>query len=181
MKKVLFFAVAALMLLATGCKKEPTEINQVNLPDKATVQGYVRYVTSDKSGKANDPEIVPNAQVFIYYGIKDDKGNMNYTRYDVEADKNGYFTQQYGVKPGQVIDEVKVQCSMSVDANHPGKFSTTYAYNKDSKKFEEASADYFAEVSKTNLVGGNSYMYDVLMAAVAYTSDPNLLQPGEKL
>ena len=66
---------------------------------------------------------------------------------------------------------------MSVDADHPEKFETTYAYNTSNSKWEETSADYYAEVSKTNLTGGNSYFYDVQMVAVAYTSDPLLTQP----
>lgn len=182
MKKVFLFAVAAVSLLLTGCNVQPTEINAEDLPDKVTVMGNVRYTAIDKSGKNLDAEALSNYPVILYYGVKDpETGNMNYKRYDLTSDKNGAFSIDLGVKPGQVIDEVKIQATLYVDADKPGKYTASYAYHKTDKKMVESSTIYYNEVSKKNLAAGNAYYYDVNLTPATYTSDPELLQPGEVL
>ena len=39
------------------------------------------------------------------------------------------------------------------------------------------NADFFGEVAKQNLAAGSSYYYALEVAAVAYTSSPDLEQP----
>ena len=182
MKKVFLFAVAAVSLLLTGCNVQPTEINAEDLPDKVTIYGNVRYTAVDKNLKNSDPETLANYRVILYYGVKDpETGNMNYKRYDLTSDKNGNFSTELGVKPGQVIDEVKIQATLYVDMDKPGKYTASYSYDKSAKKNVESSTIYYTEVSKTNLTAGKAYFYDVNLVPSAYTSSPDLLQPGEKL
>lgn len=176
MKKCFFFAVAAMMLLATGCNLQPTEINAEDLPDQVKISGFLRYTAIDKNGKGIDPVVAPKSPVYVFYGTKVD-GNMQYKRYDLTSDAQGYFSMSLGVKPGQVIDEVKVQGSLYVDMAKPGMFTPSYARNTDSGKMEMSSTEYFGEVSKTNLVCGKAYFYDVNMTPSAYTSNPDLEQP----
>lgn len=185
MKKVFLFAVAAVSLLLASCNVQPTEINAEDLPDKVTVMGNVRYTATTLSGstlKTQDPEALANYPVILYYGIKDPETSaVNYKRYDLTTDKTGAFSIELGVKPGQVIDEVKVQATLFVDADKPGKYTASATYNKSTKKNQESSTVYFSEVSKSNLVSGKTYFYDVNLVPSAYTSDPDLLQPGESI
>ena len=183
MKQVFLFAVAAVSLLLMGCNVQPTEINAEDLPDKVTIYGNVRYTATTLKGsslKKQDPEALANYPVILYYGVKDpETGNMNYKRYDLTSDKNGNFTTELGVKPGQTIDEVKIQATLYVDADKPGKYTASATYNKTTKKNEESSTIYYIEVSKTNLTAGQAYFYDVNLIPSAYTSNPDLQQPGE--
>ena len=172
MKKILFFAVAAIALLATSCTVEPTEINANDLNDKVYVHGFVRYTPFNSQGKAADAVAVGKQAIILYYGIKEgDK--MNYQRYDLVTNRDGYFSTNLGVRPGQVIDEVKVQCRLFVEEG-------SYAYNKKTKKYVLADTEFFAEVVKKDLTAGSSFFFDVDMVPVAYTSDPDLRQPDEK-
>ena len=103
--------------------------------------------------------------------MKDAEGKMAYTHYTLKTNEDGYFTIDLPLQPGKVIiDEVKVVCSFSLDL-------ATYAYNKVSKKWELTNADFFGEVAKQNLAAGSSYYYALEVAAVAYTSSPDLEQP----
>ena len=103
--------------------------------------------------------------------MKDAEGKMAYTHYALKTDEDGYFTIDLALQPGKVIiDEVKVVCSFSLE-------DATYAYNKVSKKWELTDADFFGEVAKQNLAAGSSYYYPLEVAAVAYTSSPDLEQP----
>jgi hypothetical protein len=89
----------------------------------------------------------------------------------VKTDDEGYFSIDLPLQPGKVIiDEVKVVCSFSLE-------DATYAYNNVSKKWELTDADFFGEVAKQNLAAGSSYYYPLEVAAVAYTSNPDLDQP----
>jgi hypothetical protein len=89
----------------------------------------------------------------------------------VKTNEDGYFAIDLPLQPGKVIiDEVKVVCSFSLE-------DATYAYNKVSKKWELTDADFFGEVAKQNLAAGSSYYYALEVAAVAYTSSPDLEQP----
>lgn len=178
MKKVFLFAVAAVSLLLTGCNVQPTEINAEDLPDKVTIMGNVRYTAVDKNAKNLDAEALSNYPVILYYGVKDpESGNMNYKRYDLTSDKSGAFSIDLGVKPGQVIDEVKIQATLYVDMDKPGKYTASFALNQTTSKMEESSTIYYTEVSKTNLAAGNAYYYDINLVPSAYTSSPELKQP----
>lgn len=185
MKKVFLFAVAAMSLLLMGCNVQPTEINAEDLPDKVTVIGSVRYTATTISGstlKTQDPETLKNYPVILYYGIKDpETGIINYKRYDLTSDKNGNISTELGVKPGQTIDEVKIQATLYVDADKPGNYTASATFNKSTKKNQESSTVYYTEVSKVNLTAGKSYFYDINLVPSVYTSDPDLLQPGEIL
>jgi len=177
MKKVFLFAVAAVSLLLMGCNVQPTEINAEDLPDKVTIYGNVRYTATTSKG-VQDPETLANYPVILYYGVKDpETGNMNYKRYDLTSDKSGNFSTELGVKPGQVIDEVKIQATLYVDMDKPGKYTASVALNKKTSKTEESSTIYYTEVSKTNLTAGKAYFYDVNLVPSAYTSNPDLQQP----
>ena len=181
MKKVFLFAVAAVSLLLMGCNVQPTEINAEDLPDKVTIYGNVRYtatIIQSNALKTQDPEALANYPVILYYGIKDpETGNMNYKRYDLTSDKTGNFSIELGVKPGQTIDEVKIQATLFVDMAKPGKYTASATQNEKTSKNEESSTIYYTEVSKTNLTAGKAYFYDVNLVPSAYTSNPDLKQP----
>lgn len=173
MKKLFFFALAAVAMLTTGCEKlQQSELSEADLKDKVSINGYVRYTVNDSKGTAKKPEFLADQPIVLYYGTKDKDGNMTYTHYDLKTDADGCFSKQLYVKPGQAIDEVKVVCSFSME-------DATYAYNKDSKRWELTSADFYGQVTKQNLAVGSSYYFPVEVAAVAYTSNPSLTQPGE--
>ncbi|GEM_PF-1273589 len=173
MKKLFFLAVAAIALLTTSCERvQSTEVSEQNLKDKVTISGYARYIVVNSKGESKDPEMLEDQDLILYYGMKDAEGNMVYTHYDLKTDEDGYFATTLGVKPGQVIDEVKVQCSFSLE-------DATYAWNKVAKKYEKTNADFFGETVKQNLAAGSSYVFVVEAKAVAYTSNPDLEQPDE--
>ena len=180
MKKIFYFVVAAFALLATGCNVQPTEIEENNLPDKVVVSGHVRYIAHiDKNGKipaVKDLEVVENAEVIIFYGIKDpETGNMNYKRYPVKANEDGFFTYTFGVKPGQVIDEVKCQCTYVADDD-----SDIEMFGKNVEgKWIETTGILFGEVPITNLAAGSSYYYDIIIHPVTYTAEPGMEQPKD--
>ena len=161
MKKILFLAVAIIALITTGCENlQPTQVSSKDLKDKVTVSGYARYTVNNGKGEAQK-----------YYGMKDAEGKMSYTHYALKTNEDGYFTIDLALQPGKVIiDEVKVVCSFSLE-------DATYAYNTVSKKWELTNADFFGEVAKQNLAAGSSYYYPLEVAAVAYTSNPDLDQP----
>ena len=164
-------------MLATGCNVQPTEIEENNLPDKVVVSGHVRYMAYDKGGKLpvpKDMEVVENAEVIIFYGILDpETGNMNYKRYPVKADEDGFFTYTFGVKPGQVIDEVKCQCTYVVTDD-----SDIQMFGKSVEgKWIETTGVLYGEVPISNLAAGSSYYYDLIIIPVTYTAEPGMVQP----
>ena len=172
MKKYLFLAVAAAAMLFSGCENlQPTEVSKADIKDKVTVSGYARYVVNNNQGAVQKPQLLEDQALVLYYGMKDAEGNMSYTHYDLKTDEAGFFSIALPLQPGKVtIDEVKVQCSFSLEAS-------TYGYNDSSNRWEMTDADFFGEVAKQNLAAGNAYYYDIMVAAVAYTSNPNLKQP----
>ena len=173
MKKYIFMAVAAAAMLFSSCEKvKTTEVSGVDTQNKVTVRGYARYVVTDSKGSVKKPELLENTPLILYYGTKSADGKtMSYVPYDLKTDADGYFTIDLALEPGKVvIDEVKVVCSFSREEE-------TYAYNEKTSKWVQTDADFFGEVAKQNLAAGNSYYYDLLVAAVAYTSSPDLVQP----
>ena len=175
MKKILFLAVAVIALITTGCENmQPTQVSSKDLKDKVTVSGYARYSVTklvNGKGQVQKPQLLTDQDLVLYYGMKDAEGKMAYTHYALKTNEDGYFAIDLPLQPGKVIiDEVKVVCSFSLDL-------ATYAYNKVSKKWEMTNADFFGEVAKQNLAAGSSYYYALEVAAVAYTSSPDLEQP----
>ena len=172
MKKILFLAVAVIALITTGCENlQPTQVSSKDLKDKVTVSGYARYTVNNGKGEAQKPELLTDQELVLYYGMKDAEGKMSYTHYALKTNEDGYFAIDLALQPGKVIiDEVKVVCSFSLE-------DATYAYNTVSKKWELTDADFFGEVAKQNLAAGSSYYYPLEVAAVAYTSNPDLDQP----
>lgn len=172
MKKYLFMALAAAAMLFSGCENlQPTEVSQKDLKDKVTVSGYARYKVNNSNGDAQKPQLLNDQALVLYYGMKDAEGNMSYTHYDLKTDEAGFFSIALPLPAGKVIiDEVKVVCSFSLEAS-------TYGYNESSKRWEMTDADFYGEVTKQNLAAGSAYYYDIMVAAVAYTSNPNLTQP----
>lgn len=171
MKKYLYLVVAALAMLATSCEKvQQSELSEADLKDKVTINGYVRYTVNGSNGAAQKPQYMPDQPIVLYYGTKDKDGNMSYVHYDLKTDEEGMFSKKLYVKPGQVIDEVKVVCSFSLE-------DATYAYNEVSNRWVLTNADFYGQVTQQNLAVGSSYYFPVEVVAVAYTSSPDLRQP----
>ncbi len=177
MKKGLLFLASMMMLMFTGCNQlQPTEVDIQQSESKVSIIGYLRYSAIDSKGVAKEPEAVANYDVILYYGVADPDDATKiayYKRIDLKSNNVGKFSTELGVKPGETIAEVKVQGRLYGDGM---KYEQSYAVNMKGK-LVEADTEYFAEVSKKNLVAGNAYYYDVLMVPVAYPNDPDVVQP----
>ena len=177
MKKGLLFLASMMMLVFTGCNQiEPTEVDIQQSADKVSIAGFVRYSAVDKNGNAKEPEVVGNHAVVLYYGVADAADATKiayYKRFDLKTNNVGRFSMELGVKPGETIAEVKVQSSLLATATNG--FTQSYAANEKGKMVE-VDTEYFKEVSKKNLVAGNQYFFDVLMAPTDYPNDPDLKQ-----
>ena len=176
MKKGLLFLASMMMLMFTGCNQlQPTEVDIQQSESKVSIIGYLRYSAIDNKGVAKEPEAVANEAVILYYGVADPADATKiayYKRIDLKSNNVGKFSTELGVKPGETIAEVKVQGRIHGDGS---KYEQSYTANMKGKMVE-ADTEYFAEVSKKNLVAGKEYYYDVLMVPVAY-DDPDVVQP----
>ena len=175
MKKILFLAVAVIALITTGCENlQPTQVSSKDLKDKVTVSGYARYSVTklvNGKGQVQKPQLLTDQDLVLYYGMKDAEGKMAYTHYALKTNEDGYFTIDLPLQPGKtVIDEVKVQASFSLEL-------ATYARNTKTNTNVRIDADFFGEVVNQNLVAGKTYYCDLLVKAVAYTSNADLEQP----
>lgn len=97
-------------LAGTACVScenvDPTDLTEANLPVKSIVCGHVRFVPTGK-----DPvNAGVGLDVNIFYGQKDDKGNVEYALKTVKTLQYGYFETTIGCPVGQNL-EIKVECT----------------------------------------------------------------------
>ncbi len=161
--------LAGLLIIAsfagTACVScehvDPTDLTEENLPVKSIVCGHVRYLPS-----GSDPYSAEvGLDVNIFYGEKDDKGNVTYAAKSVKTRQDGYFEATVGCPVGKSL-EVKVECRGTGDSQ------TTDAKGK---KVTE-SAFFYATVSKTVDCGMAAY-FAMDMVPSAYTGSAGLTQP----
>lgn len=164
MKKIFIFVfLSALVLSLTGCVKQ-TELSTDTLPTTVSVTGYVRYIAKDKNLAAEEPEIVSKGHpVNIYYGVPDDKGNVDYALKTVKVNADAFFSTTLGCPPGMAL-KVKVQSSM---------YGDSYAANEEGKKVS-CEAYFFAEVEST-IACGSAHRFKLDMTPVANVGEDNLL------
>ena len=103
--------------------------------------------------------------LYIFYGEKDDKGNVTYAAKSVKTRQDGYFEATVGCPVGKSL-EVKVEC------RGVGDSQTTDAKGKKVKE----SAFFYATVSKTVDCGMAAY-FAMDMVPSAYTGSAGLTQP----
>ena len=105
MRKISFFGIVMVLLLSmVGCSKQ-TELSTDVLPTKVTVMGYVRYITLNKNLQSEEPELVDKGhQVNIFYGVPNDKGNVDgYALKTVTVDNNAFFKVELGCPVGKTL------------------------------------------------------------------------------
>ena len=118
-KTFILVCLSAMALSLAGCV-EQTELSGETLPQKITVSGFVRYVEPGE-----DPELVnPGTPVNIYYGLPDEKGNVQFAVKTVAVDRDAFFEVEIGCPPAKAL-KVKIQSSMK---------GTSDAVDEDGKK-----------------------------------------------
>lgn len=141
---------------------DPTDLTEANLPVKSIVCGHVRFVPTGK-----DPvNAGVGLDVNIFYGQKDDKGNVEYALKTVKTLQYGYFETTIGCPVGQNL-EIKVECT----AMSQSEASVTGKTDK-----HTGSTYFHAEVAKSVTCGTAAY-FPLDMKPAAYISTPGLVQP----
>ena len=163
-KTFIFVCLSALVLSLAGCVKQ-TELSTDTLPVSVTVTGYVRYSALDKDLKPEEPEIVDKGHlVNIYYGIPDDKGNVDYALKTVAVNGDAFFNTTLGCPVGKAL-KVKVQSSM---------YGDSYCANEEGKKVS-CEAYFFGEF-EASIACGSTHCFKLDMAPVANVGEDNLIQ-----
>ena len=141
---------------------DPTDLTEANLPVKSIVCGHVRFVPTGK-----DPvNAGVGLDVNIFYGQKDDKGNVEYALKTVKTLQYGYFETTIGCPVGQNL-EIKVECTAMSQA----EASKTGSSDK-----QTGNTYFHAEVAKSVTCGTAAY-FPLDMKPAAYISMPGLVQP----
>lgn len=151
-------------LAGTACVScehvDPTDLTEANIPVKSIVCGHVRYAP-----KGSDPSPAEvGLPVNIFYGQKDDKGNVEYALKTVKVRQDGYFETTLGCPVGQTL-EVRVEC----------RGSGTAKTSKDKGDSVETSAYFHADIAKTLSCGTAAY-FKLDMKPVAYYGESGLVQ-----
>ena len=161
MKKIFtLVGLVALMAGFTACTKNQTELSGETLAQKITVSGFVRYVETGEK-----PDLVnPGTLVNIYYGVPDDKGNVDYALKTVAVNGDAFFKTTLGCPVGKSL-KVKVQSSM---------YGDSYCANEEGKKVS-CEAYFFGEF-EASIACGSTHCFKLDMAPVANVGDDNLIQ-----
>ncbi|MBO4944260.1 MAG: hypothetical protein J6C91_03225 [Muribaculaceae bacterium] len=153
-------------LTGTACvsceRVGPTELTEENLPVKSIICGHVRYAPTGKTPTTADVGLDVN----IFYGQKDENGNVNYALKTVKTRQTGYFETTLGCPVGQTL-EVKVECR--------GQSNTDATEDSGTGK-SDVRAYFHAEVSKTITCGTAAY-FKMDMKPVAIHGGAGLVQP----
>lgn len=151
-------------LAGTACVScehvDPTDLTEANIPVKSIVCGHVRYAPT---GSDPSPAEV-GLPVNIFYGQKDDKGNVEYALKTVKVRQDGYFETTLGCPVGQTL-EVRVEC----------RGSGTAKTSRDKGGSVETSAYFHADIAKTLSCGTAAY-FKLDMKPVAYYGESGLVQ-----
>lgn len=161
MKKIFtLVGLVALMAGFTACTKNQTELSGETLPHKITVSGFVRYL--DRT----DKELVdPGTLVNIYYGLPDEKGNVEFAVKTVAVDRDAFFEVQIGCPPGKAL-KVKAQSSWI------GSYETLDEKNKTT----DSDAHFFGESPLKDVACGSAVCFTIDMGPVSFDSEPGLQQ-----
>ena len=151
-------------LAGTACVScehvDPTDLTEANIPVKSIVCGHVRYAP-----KGSDPSPAEvGLPVNIFYGQKDDKGNVEYALKTVKVRQDGYFETTLGCPVGQTL-EGRGEC----------RGSGTAKTSKDKGDSVETSAYFHADIAKTLSCGTAAY-FKLDMKPVAYYGESGLVQ-----
>ena len=157
--------VLLVSLAGTACVScehvDPTDLTEENLPVKSIVCGHVRYAPEGSAATLAEVGLDVN----IFYGQKDDNGNVDYALKTVKTRQGGFFETTLGCPVGQTL-EVKVECC-GVSKNNA----------KDDKGSTSSVQAYFhAEVAKTLTCGTAAY-FKMDMKPVANHGGAGLVQP----
>ena len=159
-KTFIFLSLSALVLSLAGCVQQ-TELSGDTLPQKITVSGFVRYVEAGE-----DPELVnPGTLVNIYYGLPDEKGNVEFAVKTVAVDRDAFFEVQIGCPPANAL-KVKAQSSM---------VGSSDAVDEDGKK-TNSDAHFFGESPLKDVACGSAVCFTIDMAPVSFDSEPGIKQ-----
>ena len=159
-KTFILVCLSAMALSLAGCV-EQTELSGETLPQKITVSGYVRYVEAGE-----DPELVnPGTPVNIYYGIPDEKGNVQFAVKTVAVDRDAFFEVKIGCPPAKAL-KVKIQSSME---------GTSDAVDEDGKK-TNSDAHFYGESALKDVACGSAVCFTLDMRPVSFTSEPGIKQ-----
>ena len=158
-KTFIFVCLSALVLSLAGCVQQ-TELSGDTLPQKITVSGFVRYL--DRT----DKELVdPGTLVNIYYGLPDEKGNVEFAVKTVAVDRDAFFEVQIGCPPAKAL-KVKAQSSM---------VGSSDAVDEDGKK-TNSDAHFFGESPLKDVACGSAVCFTIDMGPVSFDSEPGLKQ-----
>ena len=159
-KTFIFVCLSALVLSLAGCVKQ-TELSGDTLPQKITVSGFVRYVEAGE-----DPELVnPGTLVNIYYGLPDEKGNVEFAVKTVAVDRDAFFEVQIGCPPAKAL-KVKAQSSM---------VGSSDALDEEGKK-TNSDAHFFGESPLKDVACGSAVCFTIDMGPVSFDSEPGIKQ-----
>ena len=151
-------------LAGTACVScehvDPTDLTEGNLPVKSIVCGHVRYAPTGSDPTTAEVGLPEN----IFYGQKDDKGNVEYALKTVKVRQDGYFETTLGCPVGQTL-EVRVECRGTDKAKA----------SKDDGGTTDTSAYFHADVAKTLSCGTAAY-FKMDMKPVAFYGDSGLKQ-----
>ena len=167
MRKLSFFGILMVLIVAMAACTKQTELSTDVLETKVTAMGYVRYIALNKNLQAEDPELV-NAghQVNIFYGVPNDKGNVEaYALKTITVDNDGFFKVELGCPVGKSL-KVRVESSM---------YGDSYTTNNEGKKV--ACESYFFGEQEASISCGSAHSFKLDMTPVSNFGEDGLKQP----
>ena len=101
----------------------------------------------------------------IYYGLPDEKGNVEFAVKTVAVDRDAFFEVQIGCPPAKAL-KVKAQSSM---------VGSSDAVDEDGKK-TNSDAHFFGESPLKDVACGSAVCFTIDMAPVSFDSEPGIKQ-----